>query len=128
MVSTLECYVIWHPPPKKMNTCTLRYYIFFIKINWKESVNFYSQGKENSLPEAVSEILATERGTLFYVLTEAGEYGIPPEKDAPSKDEKPEGEEGAFLTEVDAPVPPSKPEYIQKIDVEEAILIEVKKR
>ncbi|XP_065931470.1 coiled-coil domain-containing protein 180 isoform X4 [Magallana gigas] len=85
-------------------------------------------GKENSLPEAVSEILATERGTLFYVLTEAGEYGIPPEKDAPSKDEKPEGEEAAFLTEVDAPVPPSKPEYIQKIDVEEAILIEVKKR
>lgn len=87
-----------------------------------------SGGKENSLPEAVSEILATERGTLFYVLTEAGEYGIPPEKDAPSKDEKPEGEEVAFLTEVDAPVPPSKPEYIQKIDVEEAILIEVKKR
>lgn len=87
-----------------------------------------SGGKENSLPEAVSEILATERGTLFYVLTEAGEYGIPPEKDAPSKDEKPEGEEAAFLTEVDAPVPPSKPEYIQKIDVEEAILIEVKKR
>lgn len=87
-----------------------------------------SGGKENSLPEAVSEILATERGTLFYVLTEAGEYGIPPEKDATSKDEKPEGEEAAFLTEVDVPVPPSKPEYIQKIDVEEAILIEVKKR
>lgn len=94
----------------------------------KGSVHFCSQGKENSLPEAVSEILATERGTLFYVLTEAGEYGIPHEKDAPSKDEKPEGEEAAFLTEVDAPVPPSKPEYIQKIDVEEAILIEVKKR
>nr|XP_022323896.1 coiled-coil domain-containing protein 180-like isoform X12 [Crassostrea virginica] len=85
-------------------------------------------GKENSLPEAVSEILATERGTLFYVLTEAGEYGIPPEKEAPAQEkERPDGEGTAFMTEVDIPAP-SKPEYIQKIDVDEAVLTEVKKK
>nr|XP_022323892.1 coiled-coil domain-containing protein 180-like isoform X9 [Crassostrea virginica] len=87
-----------------------------------------SGGKENSLPEAVSEILATERGTLFYVLTEAGEYGIPPEKEAPAQEkERPDGEGTAFMTEVDIPAP-SKPEYIQKIDVDEAVLTEVKKK
>nr|XP_022322527.1 coiled-coil domain-containing protein 180-like isoform X13 [Crassostrea virginica] len=85
-------------------------------------------GKENSLPEAVSEILATERGTLFYVLTEAGEYGIPPEKETPAQEkERPDGEGTAFMTEVDIPAP-SKPEYIQKIDVDEAVLTEVKKK
>nr|XP_022322524.1 coiled-coil domain-containing protein 180-like isoform X10 [Crassostrea virginica] len=87
-----------------------------------------SGGKENSLPEAVSEILATERGTLFYVLTEAGEYGIPPEKETPAQEkERPDGEGTAFMTEVDIPAP-SKPEYIQKIDVDEAVLTEVKKK
>ncbi|XP_061169622.1 coiled-coil domain-containing protein 180-like isoform X3 [Saccostrea echinata] len=89
-------------------------------------------GKEGSLPEAVSEILATEKGTLFYVLTEAGEYGIPPEKDVPAKKEakgeEEEGEDGTtFMTEVEVPAP-STPEYIQKIDVDEAILIDVKKK
>ncbi len=32
---------------------------------------------------AVSEVLATAKGTTFYVLTVAGEHGIPPEADQP---------------------------------------------
>ncbi|XP_056009695.1 coiled-coil domain-containing protein 180-like isoform X3 [Ostrea edulis] len=84
--------------------------------------------KEGSLPEAVSEILSTEKGTLFYVLTEAGEYGIPPEKDTPTKeDTKEEGEGTTFMTEVEVPAS-SKAEYIQKIDVEESVLTDVKKK
>ncbi|KAK3086983.1 hypothetical protein FSP39_000010 [Pinctada imbricata] len=83
-----------------------------------------TSGRESTLPEAVSEILNTDKGTVFYVLTEAGEYGIPPEKE---KSTLSEADGTTFMTEVQR-APQSIPEYIQKIDLEDGLLIDVKKK
>ena len=93
---------------------------------------------------AVTEVLQTERGTTFYVLTVAGEHGVPEDVEGEDKD-KEEGADkgddeplavgGAFVTEV----PPaekegaeeeeeeSKPEYISCVDIPLSDILEVKK-
>ena len=39
----------------------------------------FLQKAGSPLPSAVSAVLSTAKGSTFYILTEAGEYGIPPE-------------------------------------------------
>ena len=94
---------------------------------------------------AVTEVLQTERGTTFYVLTVAGEYGVPEDAEGEDKDkeagadkgdDEPLAVGGAFVTEV----PPAekegaeeeeeeefKPEYISCVDIPLSDILEVKK-
>ncbi len=74
------------------------------------------QKATSPLPLAVKEVLSTARGTTFYVLTVAGEYGIPPD-DA-------KGQQKAFLTESPSG---GKPVYIENVDVSDDFIVEIKK-
>ena len=92
---------------------------------------------------AVAEILRTERGTTFYVLTVAGDHGVPEdaegetkEKEAGDKDdEEPPANGGAFVTEAPPAegkgeaevVEESKPEYISCVDIPLSNIVEAKK-
>ena len=82
------------------------------------------------LPSAISEVLQTSKGTTFYVLTVAGEHGIPPEKSpAREADKQEDGGTSAFLTEVSnlSGEQDRKPDYIRNIDIPESVLVDVKK-
>ena len=83
----------------------------------------YLQAKD--LPSAVNEVLSTNKGTTFYVLTVAGEHGIPPGK--PVETEKAAGT-SAFMTEVSGVSREDKPNYLRSIDVHDSLLIEIKKQ
>ena len=78
--------------------------------------------QDKDLPAAVSEVLSTAKGTTFYVLTVAGEHGISAEKS--KVDQKPGSP--AFMTEVKTPE--EKPSYLRKIEIPEALLMEIKKK
>lgn len=82
------------------------------------------------LPSAMSEVLQTKKGTTFYVLTVAGEHGIPAEKPATQDTEKQEkAGTSAFMTEVSnmSSEADRKPDFIKTIDVPESVLIDIKK-
>ncbi|XP_050389125.1 coiled-coil domain-containing protein 180 isoform X2 [Patella vulgata] len=66
---------------------------------------------------AVSEVLSTEKGTTFYVLTVAGKHGVQPEPVTPSEDGRP-------------PSPPEKPQknYIASIDISKTFINDVKRQ
>ena len=80
---------------------------------------------------AVSEVLSTTKGTTFYVLTVAGEHGVPEEKIEP-KDEEAKGEADTsptFRTENEAgDTKPSKPAFISSVDVDEDFVVDIKKK
>ena len=79
--------------------------------------------QDKDLPAAVSEVLSTAKGTTFYVLTVAGEHGISAEK---SKEGEKKPGSPAFMTEVKTPE--EKPSYLRKIEIPEALLMEIKKK
>lgn len=86
------------------------------------------------IPQVVSEVLSTTKGTTFYVLTVAGEHGIPPEQDeqnpAGDTQETVAQDAGTFLTEAPSGEkggPSDKPEFIQSVDVPDDLIMEVKK-
>ena len=92
----------------------------------------YLQKSLSPLPLAVAEVLSTAKGTAFYVLTVAGDHGIPPESDAPASDGKTEDrtspDQTAFLTEVEVKEKDEeKPVYIQSVDVADSVILQVKK-
>ena len=92
------------------------------------NILFRFQAKD--LPSAVNEVLSTNKGTLFYVLTVAGEHGIPPDKPA-DKENQPGPGTSAFMTEVSGLSEvdtSSRPDYLKSIDVKDAFLIEIKKQ
>lgn len=71
-------------------------------------------------------MLQTKKGTTFYVLTVAGEHGIPAEKAKTSDDKA--ADVPAFMTEVSGlSARDGKPDYIASIDIPESTLIEIKK-
>ncbi|KAJ8300120.1 hypothetical protein KUTeg_021639 [Tegillarca granosa] len=80
------------------------------------------KSKEATLPEAVSEILSTDKGTVFYVLTVAGEYGVPPESEL--EDAKRQATT-TFITEDEESV---IPDYVINIDIPSTELLEIKKK
>ncbi|KAI8518615.1 hypothetical protein Bbelb_046320 [Branchiostoma belcheri] len=69
------------------------------------------------LPAVIHEVLTTKKGTSFYVLTEAGEHGIPPEADATS--------EPVFLTESETKE--DLPAYIENVKLFKSLFVELKK-
>ncbi|KAK7094377.1 coiled-coil domain-containing protein 180-like isoform X2 [Littorina saxatilis] len=87
------------------------------------------------IPMAVTEILSTQKGTTFYVLTVAEEFGVPdvPEGEETTgmpKREEPPTTGGAFVTEIPVAVEEeaeSKPEYISCVDIPPGHVLEVKK-
>ncbi|XP_071097132.1 coiled-coil domain-containing protein 180-like [Haliotis cracherodii] len=91
----------------------------------------------SQLPLAVSEVLSTERGTTFYVLTVAGEHGIPQDSPrsvpgTPTKRSVPATPPKrlltpAFMTE-EPMVDDNMPEYIKSVDIPSSLLIEVRKK
>jgi len=86
---------------------------------------------ESSLPLAVSEVLSTTKGTVFYVLTVAGEHGIPPEKESPRAATPEDGEEtSAFLTQSESVNDAEKkelPRYLKTIHIDEDFIMDIKK-
>lgn len=98
---------------------------------------FFQKPSSSQLPLAVSEVLSTERGTTFYVLTVAGEHGIPQDSPrsvpgTPTKKSKPatppkRSLTPAFMTE-EAIVDDNMPEYIKSVDIPSSLLIEVRKK
>ncbi|KAL4219460.1 hypothetical protein ACF0H5_022039 [Mactra antiquata] len=82
------------------------------------------------LPSAINEVLQTNKGTAFYVLTVAGEHGIPAEKPSPRQPGKSaDPSAGAFMTEVSnlSSDPDQRPDFIRTIDISESLLTEIKK-
>lgn len=86
---------------------------------------------------AVAEVLSTLKGTTFYVLTVAGEHGIPeedPQEQAAEHKEQLDSDvnesDGTFLTEMPdgAEVKDTMPEYLKAIDMSPSFLVDVKKR
>ncbi|XP_021341706.1 coiled-coil domain-containing protein 180-like isoform X3 [Mizuhopecten yessoensis] len=80
--------------------------------------------RESTLPAAITETLSTDKGTLFYVLTVAGEHGVPPGSD---EEVVSSPRELLFLTETPQ-VSESQPEYIRAIDIPDKLLLDVKRR
>ncbi|XP_025113780.1 coiled-coil domain-containing protein 180-like isoform X2 [Pomacea canaliculata] len=85
---------------------------------------------------AVAEVLSTSKGTTFYVLTVAGEHGIPeedPQEQAAEHKEQLDSDvtesDGTFLTEmpVGSEVKDTMPEYLKAIDMSPSFLVDVKK-
>ncbi|XP_077986671.1 coiled-coil domain-containing protein 180-like [Glandiceps talaboti] len=71
-----------------------------------------TEARRSPFPTAVKEVLSTAKGTMFYVLTVAGEHGIP------------DGEDNVFLTESEISELPS---YVQNVQIDNALLIELRK-
>ncbi|XP_066293451.1 coiled-coil domain-containing protein 180-like [Branchiostoma lanceolatum] len=69
------------------------------------------------LPAVIHEVLTTKKGTSFYVLTEAGEHGIPPEADSTS--------EPVFLTESETKE--DLPAYIENVKLFKSLFVALKK-
>lgn len=78
----------------------------------------------------MSEVLTSAKGTTFYVLTVAGEHGVPPPSPKSQKDEAPEKAGETFVTEA----PPKEeaeeelPDYIKVANVSNSLLNDVKKQ
>ncbi|XP_069121816.1 LOW QUALITY PROTEIN: coiled-coil domain-containing protein 180-like [Argopecten irradians] len=83
--------------------------------------------RESTLPAAITETLSTDKGTLFYVLTVAGEHGVPPGSDESSDEVVSSPQEPLFLTEAPQ-TSESQPEYIRAIDISDKLLLDVKRR
>ncbi|XP_046582645.1 coiled-coil domain-containing protein 180-like [Haliotis rubra] len=85
----------------------------------------------SQLPLAVSEVLSTERGTTFYVLTVAGEHGIPLSSEASPKSVPATPTKRsltpAFMTE-EQTNDDNMPEYIKNVDISSSLLIEIRKK
>ncbi|WAR30538.1 CC180-like protein [Mya arenaria] len=73
------------------------------------------------LPGAISEVLQTKKGTTFYVVTVAGEHGIPAETSSPDKKDDSSGAGTAFMTELSSlsGEKDGRPDYIRMIDIPE---------
>lgn len=85
-----------------------------------------------SLRFVVAEILSTEKGTTFYVLTVAAEHDAlteSEESETTGAGGKPSAEAGAFMTEVAtlAEEYESKPQYISSVDIPLSHIVDVKK-
>jgi len=87
------------------------------------------------VPGAISEVLQTRKGTTFYVITVAGEYGIPADtgpaspRQPDASPRSPRGAGGAFMTEVSglSGERDSRPEFLRNVDVPEMLLNDIKK-
>nr|KAG5705811.1 hypothetical protein BaRGS_027470 [Batillaria attramentaria] len=85
---------------------------------------------------AVADILSTEKGTTFYVLTVAGEHDVPKEdaekmeKDDAADGDEPSSEGGTFMTEAEDSgerEEESKPPHISSVDIPQTHIVDVKK-
>ncbi|XP_076092470.1 coiled-coil domain-containing protein 180-like isoform X4 [Mytilus galloprovincialis] len=85
------------------------------KVTKSPSKTKKGKSKETTNSEAITEILWTEKGTMFYISTESGEYGLTGDK----------SQTAAFLTEVESPR--TQPDYIKNITVEVSLINETKK-
>ncbi|XP_052220939.1 coiled-coil domain-containing protein 180-like isoform X2 [Dreissena polymorpha] len=94
------------------------------------------QPKEiKDIPSAINEVLQTKKGTMFYVLTVAGEHGIPAEyggvseRRGRSMSVVEATDDPAFMTEVSGLSEDQdwRPDYIKTIDVPESLLVEIRK-
>ncbi|XP_033732294.1 coiled-coil domain-containing protein 180-like isoform X1 [Pecten maximus] len=83
--------------------------------------------RESTLPAAITETLSTDKGTLFYVLTVAGEHGVPPGSDESADEVVSSPQEPLFLTETPQTAG-SQPDYIRAIDIPEKLLLDIKRR
>ena len=95
--------------------------------SWTENLipSYLFQAKAASpIPLAVKEVLSTAKGTTFYVLTVAGEHGIPAEEDATTGGDP--AVDSAFLTD-EVPVDDGKPDYIVSVDVPDRFILQIKK-
>ncbi|XP_002742433.1 coiled-coil domain-containing protein 180-like [Saccoglossus kowalevskii] len=71
-----------------------------------------TEAKRSPVPTAVREVLSTDKGTTFYVLTVAGQHGLP------------DFDGSVFLTEADvAELPP----HIQNIQIMDELMFELRK-
>ncbi|XP_070532747.1 coiled-coil domain-containing protein 180-like [Ptychodera flava] len=72
-----------------------------------------TEARRSPVPTAVKEVLSTAKGTMFYVLTVAGEHGIPDE-----------GDQSVFITE---PEPTEVPLHLQNVQISDSLLLELRK-
>jgi len=101
--------------------------ILLAQLKKNPNLFVFFQERESTLPAAISDTLSTDKGTLFYVLTVAGEDGIPPSSDERSTPDSSNAVGSTFITEAATP-PASQPEYILSINIADQELVNIKKR
>ena len=114
-------YFLFLDCPIEKHLCDIFLFTFFYHF---EMFVLYFQGTD--LPGAINEVLQTKKGTTFYVLTVAGEHGIPAETSKPMGEKTEDPASAAFMTEVSGEIAP-KPDYITSIEIPTSILNEIKK-